>query len=221
MPTIEVATPLGPSRLTLALAADPRATLLLGHGAGGGIDAFDLSCLAKELPARGISVVRHEQPWRVAGKRIAARPEVLNQGWRPAVDRVLADYPGVPLWVGGRSTGARAACRCFDQRQSGVICLAFPLHPPGRPEVSRIAELAAVSGPVLVVQGERDPFGSPQDVIEAAGAAGGAQPTVVAVPGSHSFGPRSMADRAKATHLRRTLVDAVAGFVLDPHQPAP
>jgi len=214
MSTIEVDTPLGTSRLTLSVAADARAILLLGHGAGGGIHAFDLACLAQELPARGISVLRHEQPWRVAGRRIAARPEVLNEGWRPALDRTLAEYPGLALWVGGRSTGARAACRCFDRRQSGVVCLAFPLHPPGRPEVSRIAELAGVSGPVLVVQGERDPFGSPQDVIDAARAAGGAQPTVVAVPATHSFGPRSQADRAKVTELRRTLVDAVAGFVL-------
>mgnify|MGYP001594728239 FL=1 len=106
-------------------------------------------------------------------------------------------------------------------RRAGVVCLAFPLHPPGKPENSRIAELAGVAGPVLVIQGERDPFGSPEDVRAAAAEAGGAQPQVVAVSGAHSFGPRSRADRAGAERLKRTLVTSVADFVLGTHHPAP
>lgn len=207
-------TPFGQSRLTVFGADDPRALLLLGHGAGGGTHAFDLVTLAAELPARGIVVVLHEQPWRVAGKRVAARPPILDEGWRPALDWALGEYPGLPLWAGGRSAGARVACRCYDDRQAGVACLAFPLHPPGKPENTRIAELAGVTGPVLVVQGQRDPFGSPGDVCAAARAAGGAQPEIVAVSGAHSFAPRTKADRAGVEQLKRTLVDSVARFIL-------
>ncbi len=207
-------TPIGESRLTAYPADDPRALLLLGHGAGGGTHAFDLVTLAAELPARGVVVVLHEQPWRVAGKRVAARPPILDEGWRPALDWALGEYPGLLLWVGGRSAGARVACRCYDDRQAGVVCLAFPLHPPGKPENTRIAELAGVTGPVLVVQGQRDPFGSPDDVRAAARTAGGAQPEIVAVSGAHSFAPRTKADQAGVDALKRTLVDAVAGFIL-------
>ncbi len=214
-------TPHGQSRLTIHGADDPRAVLMLGHGAGGGTHAFDLITLAAQLPALGVVVVLHEQPWRVAGKRVAARPPILDDGWRPALARLLAEYPELPLWAGGRSAGARVACRCFAERQAGVVCLAFPLHPPGKPENSRIAELIGVRGPVLVVQGERDPFGSPDDVRAAVREAGGAQPEVVAVPGAHSFAPRTRADRAGIDALKRTLVDAVAGFVLRAYQPAP
>lgn len=200
-----VDTPLGPCRLTVSAADDPRAVLLLGHGAGGGIEAFDLVALASALPARGVTVIRHEQPWRVAGRRTVARPDVVDQGWRPALDAVVAAFAHLPLWVGGRSAGARGACRGFDERQAGVVCLSFPLHPPGRPDVSRIAELAAVSGPVLVVQGASDPFGSPQDVRDAAKGAGGAQPLVVGVPGTHSF--------SKRADVRDSIVAAVAEFL--------
>lgn len=200
-----VDTPLGPCRLTVSAADDPRAVLLLGHGAGGGIEAFDLVALASGLPPRGVTVVRHEQPWRVAGKQTVARPNVVDQGWRPAVDAVAAAFPGLPLWAGGRSAGARGACRNFDARQAGVVCLSFPLHPPGRPDMSRIAELAGVTGPVLVLQGERDPFGSPQDVRDAARDAGGAQPTVVAQPGTHSF--------SKRADVRDAIVFSVAVFL--------
>lgn len=200
-----VQTSLGPCRLTVSAADDPRAVLLLGHGAGGGIEAFDLAALAGALPARGVTVIRHEQPWRVAGNKTVALPERVDQGWRPALDAVVGRHPGLPLWVGGRSAGARGACRGFDERQAGVVCLSFPLHPPGRPEASRIAELAGVAGPVLVVQGESDPFGSPQDVRDAAKAAGGAQPLVVGLRGTHSFNKRA--------DVRASLIVAVADFL--------
>ncbi len=202
LPTL--GTPHGPSRLTVHAPDDPRAVLLLGHGAGGRTHSFDLLTLAAELPSRGVVVVLHEQPWRVAGKRVAARPPILDEGWRPALDWAAREYAGLPLWAGGRSAGARVACRCYDDRQAGVVCLAFPLHPPGKPENSRIAELAGVTGPVLVVQGERDPFGSPDDVRKASEQAGGAQPTIVGVPGAHSF------NRASAGKV----VAAVARFLV-------
>ena len=205
MTDLLVETPLGPCRLTVSAADDPRAVLLLGHGAGGGIEAFDLLALASALPRRGLTVIRHEQPWRVAGRKTVALPERVDQGWRPALDAVTTRYAGLPLWVGGRSAGARGACRNFDDRQAGVVCLSFPLHPPGRPDVSRIGELAGVSGPVLVVQGESDPFGSPKDVRDAAMAAGGAQPLVIGVPGTHSFSRRA--------DVRDSIVTSVADFL--------
>ncbi len=200
-----VETPLGPCRLTVTTVEEPRAVLLLGHGAGGGIEAFDLVACAQGLPNRGVIVIRHEQPWRVAGRHPVARPDVVDLGWQPARDQVLAAFPDLPVWVGGRSAGARGACRNYDARQAGVVCLSFPLHPPGRPDQTRIAELAGVTGPVLVVQGERDPFGSPQDVLDAALAAGGAQPTVVSQPGTHSFNRRA--------DVRDGIVAAVASFL--------
>lgn len=201
-----VDTPLGPCRLTVSAADEPWAVLLLGHGAGGGIEAFDLVALAQLLPSRGVTVIRHEQPWRVAARKTVALPDRVDLGWRPALDAVVARFADVPVWVGGRSAGARGACRGFDTRQSGVVCLSFPLHPPGRPEVSRIGELAGVRGPVLVVQGESDPFGSPQDVRDAAVAAGGAQPLVVGVSGTHSFSRRA--------DVRDSIVASVGAFVL-------
>ena len=205
MTAITIETPLGPSRVTVHGRAEPRAVLLLGHGAGGGINAFDLVTLAEALPSRGVVVALHEQPWRVAGKRIAARPQTLDVGWRPALDWAAGEYDGVPLWVGGRSAGARVACRCYDERQAGVVCLSFPLHPPGKPANSRIAELAGVTGPVLVVQGERDPFGSPDDVRTAAREAQGAQPVIVSVPGAHAF--------LRRAEVRKRIVDEVTAFV--------
>jgi uncharacterized protein len=99
-----------------------------------------------------------EQPWRVRGKKVAEAPARLDRAW---VD-VLAGLSGAPLVVGGRSAGARVACRtAAEVGADAVLCLAFPLHPPGRPERSRLEELTAVRVPVLVVQGDRDPFGVP------------------------------------------------------------
>lgn len=149
----------GPARLIASLAEKPSATLVLGHGAGGGAQAPDLRWLAEDLPATGINVVRVEQPWRVAGGRVAPRTQTLDQGWLDA----LAQLPRVtPLIVGGRSSGARVACRTAASVGAiACLALAFPLHPPWRPQDSRIAELLGSGVPTLVVQGDRDAFGPP------------------------------------------------------------
>jgi predicted alpha/beta-hydrolase family hydrolase len=154
-------TSLGPARITVAPAEGQRAVLWLGHGAGGGIDSRDLIALAKALPAGGITVVRHEQPWRLGGRKIAVRPPLLDVGWRESAPAVFELAGGLPLFVGGRSAGARVGCRTAAELGAvGVVCLGFPLHPPGRPEKSRLDELLLPQVPVLVVQGERDTFGS-------------------------------------------------------------
>lgn len=158
-----VPTPHGDARLHKDRSRSPIATLVLGHGAGGGVDSRDLEALAQGLPRNGISVVRVEQPWHVAGKRIAPRPEVLDACFVAASDKLRVR---TPLVVGGRSAGARSAARTAKQLgAAGVLALAFPLHPPGKPERSRLAELEAVEVPLLVVQGERDPFGTPEEFL--------------------------------------------------------
>ncbi|TDT33670.1 alpha/beta family hydrolase [Naumannella halotolerans] len=165
--TVEVQTSLGPGRLHLA--GEPGGLwLLLGHGAGGGIDALDLAHLAAAIPASGIGVARYEQPWRVAGKKVAPAPARLDEGWIPAV-QVLQDQAAIDqLVVGGRSAGARVACRTATASgAAGVLCCAFPLHPPGRLEKSRLPELLGAGVPTVVVQGSRDSFGTDQELREA------------------------------------------------------
>jgi predicted alpha/beta-hydrolase family hydrolase len=155
-------------RLHVSAAETPRAALLLGHGASGKVDGADLVALAAALPAEGITVLRHEQPWKVAGGPMRARPEQLDPGWATAVRHVAGAYPHVPLVVGGHSAGARCACRGSANPelplQHAVLACSFPLHPPGRPDKSRVAELAGVTLPVTVVQGERDTFGGADEV---------------------------------------------------------
>ncbi|MFC0682269.1 alpha/beta family hydrolase [Lysobacter korlensis] len=158
-------TSLGPARITVSAADEPRAVLWLGHGAGGGIDSRDLLAVAKALPAEGITVVRHEQPWRLAGRKVAVRPPMLDIGWLESAPTVLELANGVPLFVGGRSAGARVGCRTAGALgAAAVVCLGFPLHPPGKPEKSRLEELLTPDVPVLVVQGEHDTFGSAAQV---------------------------------------------------------
>ena len=157
---LEVATPHGPARLHRDRSRHPIATLLLGHGAGGGVEAADLVALASELPRQGVTVVRVEQPWRVAGKKLAPRPEVLDECFVAAANRLRSR---TPLVVGGRSAGARSAARTSSELgASGYLALSFPLHPPGKPERSRLDELQLVDVPTLVVQGERDPSAGPR-----------------------------------------------------------
>jgi predicted alpha/beta-hydrolase family hydrolase len=152
-------TPVGEARVEIRAATTSRLTLILGHGAGGGIGARDLEALADALPDGGVTVVRVEQPWHVAGRRVAAPPPTLDIAWSTVLGAL--DVPG-PLVVGGRSAGARVACRTAAALGAvGCVALAFPLHPPGRPEKSRLAELTGTGVPTLVLQGDRDAFGGP------------------------------------------------------------
>jgi uncharacterized protein len=160
-----VDTPYGEGRLVVHRARGRRvATLVLGHGAGNGIEARDLAALAADLPGQGITVALFEQPWRVAGRRIATAPPTLDVGLEAAVTRL---GPPAPFVLGGRSAGARSAARCAGRLgAAGCLALAFPLHPPGRPDSSRLGELQAVLDegvPTLVVQGERDSMGRPEE----------------------------------------------------------
>lgn len=178
----------------------PGGTLLLGHGAGGQRDAADVLALLA-LVDDGWTVVLVDQPWRVAGRKVATRAPALDRAWRDVVDTLAdtgwqrahdVDLPR-PWVLGGRSAGARVACRCSVdgagaaiEGLGGVVCLAFPLHPPGRPDRSRAQELALPVGaglPTLVVQGRTDPFGSPEEV---RAAVPGEVLTLVEVPGNHS-----------------------------------
>lgn len=195
-----VSTPHGDARLVGDRSRHPIATLLLNHGAGGGIDAPDLAALAKSLPRQGISVLRLEQPWKVAGKKIAPAPATLDAALLAAVNVIRVR---TPLVIGGRSAGARSAARSARHLgASGCLALAFPLHPPGRPEKSRIDELDGVGLPTMVIQGERDPFGRPEEFP--------AHHDLAVVPGAdHSFRvPRRgdvSADEALAIIVEATL----------------
>lgn len=164
MTRAEIETPHGPARAELHCAEEGRAALLLGHGAGGGVEAPDLVAATRAATRAGVHVALVEQPYRVAGRRAPAPAKQLDAAWL-AVAEDLGErwFSDVPLLFGGRSSGARVACRTAEAgAASAVLCLAFPVHPPGKPEKSRLDELAAVDVPVLVVQGEKDPFGRPE-----------------------------------------------------------
>jgi predicted alpha/beta-hydrolase family hydrolase len=145
----------------------PHAALVLGHGAGGGVHAKDLVAAAEAARDARLTVVLVEQPYRVAGRRAPAPAHQLDAAWIAVIDHLRADeLRDLPLVVGGRSSGARVACRTSAAIDAaGVLCLAFPLLPPrragGKPAQSRLPELDAVTVPTLVVQGVRDPFGMP------------------------------------------------------------
>ncbi|MEV0678210.1 alpha/beta family hydrolase [Actinosynnema sp. NPDC050436] len=163
MTSTTVDTPHGPARAELHCAPEGRAGLLLGHGAGGGISAPDLVAATRAAVDAGVHVALVEQPYRVAGRRAPAPAKQLDAAWLAVVEDLGARwFDEMPLLFGGRSSGARVACRTSAEGQAvAVLCLAFPVHPPGRPEKSRIAELDGVDVATLVVQGENDPFGQP------------------------------------------------------------
>lgn len=161
MSRTRIDTPYGEGLLVTRRARSPLATVLLSHGAGNGIDTPDLLALDQALPPQGITVVRFEQPWRVAGRRIATPPATLDAALTQAANWMRVR---TPLVVGGRSAGARSAARTARTLgAAGCLAIAFPLHPPGKPESSRVEELRNVRVPTLVVQGEKDVFGRPDE----------------------------------------------------------
>ncbi|HWM14681.1 MAG TPA: alpha/beta family hydrolase [Gaiellaceae bacterium] len=196
MTVLAVDTPHGPANAHLHPVDDPRAALVLGHGAAGGVTSGDLVAATEAARSEGVSVALVEQPYRVAGRRSPPPATRLDAAWTAVVEHLVAtELRGLPLVVGGRSLGARVACRTVEATGAvGVLCLAFPLQPPRRSTSetpSRLPELDAVTVPLLVVQGERDRFGVPPPA---------SRRTVVQVPGDHSL---------------RTDLDAVAAAVRD------
>ena len=181
---IAVDTPHGRANVHLQAVEAPAAALILGHGAGGGVGSRDLVTAADAARSESLAVALVEQPYRVAGRRSPAPAAHLDAAWLAIVDHLrTAELEGLPLVVGGRSLGARVACRTAAATGAvGVLCLAFPLQPPRRrgsmPAASRLAELDAVTVPTLVVQGGSDPFGMPPP---------GKLRRVVEVPGDHSL----------------------------------
>ncbi len=182
--TIDVDTPHGPARAHLHPVSDPKAALILGHGAGGGVAAPDLVAATEAAHAEEVGVALVEQPYRVAGRRSSPPARQLDAAWVAVVEALRAgELGGLPLIVGGRSAGARVACRTAGiTGAAGVLCLAFPLQPPrrksGAESPSRLPELDAVTVPTLVVQGDRDRFGMPP---------GSDLRTVAQVAGDHSL----------------------------------
>jgi uncharacterized protein len=181
--TVEVETPSGPARAHIRAAEEAKGALVLSHGAAGGVEAPDLSAAADAALAERYTVALVEQPYRVAGRRSPAPAKRLDEAWIAVIEQLRPErLVGLPLVVGGRSLGARVACRTVEETgATAVLCLAFPLIPPsrgGKPPQSRLPELDAVEVPVLVVQGERDRFGMPPE---------GPNRRVVKVPGDHGL----------------------------------
>jgi uncharacterized protein len=197
-----VDTPHGPARVHLDPVDGARAALVLGHGAGAGIDGLDLLAARDAAHEVGVSVARVEQPYRVAGRRAPPRAPQLDTAWTAVVEHLAAgELRGLPLVAGGRSMGARVACRTAGAVGAiAVLCLAFPLAPPRRgskPPDSRLPELDAVEVPVLVVQGDRDRFGTPPP---------GPRREVVTVAGDHGL-------KADAGAIRDAVRDWLAAIV--------
>jgi predicted alpha/beta-hydrolase family hydrolase len=187
---IELETPHGAARVHLRPAEAARGALVLGHGAAGGVAAPDLAVAADAAAQAGFSVALVEQPYRVAGRRSPAPARQLDAAWVAVLEQL--DVSG-PLVTGGRSSGARVACRTAAATgTAGVLCLAFPLHPPGKPEKSRLEELDGVAVPTLVVQGARDPFGMPPP---------GPRRTVVEIAGDHRLASDRPALRTAVTEF--------------------
>jgi uncharacterized protein len=181
---IEIDTPHGQANAHLHAVDKPTAALVLGHGAAGGVSSRDLMAVTELARSEGVSVALVEQPYRVAGRRSPAPARQLDAAWTAVVDHLRAgELRELPFVVGGRSSGARVACRTAEATGAvAVLCLAFPLQPPPRAGAaatpSRLFELDEVTVPTLVVQGARDRFGIPPAT---------ADRTVVEVPGDHSL----------------------------------
>ena len=203
MRSVQVETGQGVAEVLAHHAPDPSATLVLTHGAGGDVDTHDLAGLAEQLPTVGFSVLLVRMPWRVAGKKLAPQPAVIDACFGEVLEALEV---GESLVVGGRSAGARSACRiAASYAASGVLALSFPLHPPGRPERSRVGELLNAGVPTLVVQGGRDPFGRPEEFPP--------QVARVTVPeADHAFAVPGRASVSREEALR-TLATAVGDWL--------
>lgn len=204
---VEIETPTGTAWADLDLVRGARGVLLLGHGAGGSVDAPDLLAVRDAVTAAGITVARITQPYRVAGKRGTPTPPRLDEAWL-AVNHVLRRRRGwrrLPFVHSGRSSGARVACRCADAAQAAaVVALAFPYRPPGS-DTTRRGELEAVTVAMLVVQGQRDPFGQPPPELF-----DGRVRHLVSVPGDHALKTaKAEVGRAVATFVSE-VVDRAA-----------
>ncbi|MFI7612205.1 alpha/beta family hydrolase [Nonomuraea terrae] len=159
---MQVMTPRGPALVEIDEAARPRLLLVLTHGSAGGVDAPDLLAVRDAALAVGASVARVTQAFRVAGARAPGSPARQDEAWEAVLDELRTRLPGLPVVQGGRSNGARVACRTAKAvGAAAVVALAFPLHPPGKPDRSRAGELRGAGVDVLVVNGDRDPFGVP------------------------------------------------------------
>ncbi len=203
-----IPTPVGEGRLVTRRAQRPIATLVLSHGAGGGIEARDLTALATYLPRQGVSVMLFEQPWRRAGRKVATPPATLDVGLRAAVDAIRVR---TPIILGGRSAGARSACRSARSLgAAGCLALSFPLHPPGKPERSRLDELAGAAVPTLVIQGGNDPFGRPEEFPDPLPPG---TDLAVVPDGDHSFSVPKRADLSQDDALG-IVVEAVLEWVV-------
>jgi uncharacterized protein len=197
-----VPTPHGDARVHVARPAEgPVGLMMLGHGAGGGVTAHDLRLAAEVALGAGLAVALVEQPYRVAGRRAPAPAAHVDAAWCAVAEHLRSELGDLPLIVGGRSFGGRVACRTAgDVGAAGVLCLAFPVHPPGRPEKSRLSELTSVTVPTLVVQGDHDPFGVPDPDTLPSGI------TLTVVTGDHSLKKDAPAIReAIATWLAAVL----------------
>jgi uncharacterized protein len=172
--------------------AEARHTLVLAHGAGAGQHHPWMRARAADLAARGVRVITFDFPYISAGKRIPDRAPVLLETWQAVVEAVAARHADVPLCIGGKSMGGRMATMLLAGAHvpaavHGCVALGYPLHPPGKPAQLRVAHLSAIRAPLLVVQGERDPFGSADDVRREFGVAGARADIVPVAFGGHGF----------------------------------
>jgi predicted alpha/beta-hydrolase family hydrolase len=186
-------------------------TLLLAHGAGAAMDSAWMDDMAARLGSRGVRVLRFEFAY-MAARRNGRRPPV------PRADRVLDEYraaweaAGRPPFIGGKSYGGRVASMVADSLGvSGLVCLGYPFHPPGRPEQPRTAHLEHLATPALICQGERDPMGTTADV---AGYALAPTITVSWSPdGDHDLRPRKAVSGRTFAESLDAAAAAVASFL--------
>jgi uncharacterized protein len=216
MDAFTVPAPAGGIRATLYESNTPGRTLVLAHGAGAGQGHPWMRGRAGDLADRGVRVVTFDFPYITAGRRMPDRTAILLDAWRHVVTDVAARWPDAPLAIGGKSMGGRMATMLLAEADApaaarGCVALGYPLHPPGKPEQLRVAHLEAIRVPLLVIQGERDPFGGPDEIRSAFGAAG-ARAEVVDVPlGGHGFEVRARDARQADVHAR--VADTVSGWL--------